>query len=175
MPAREGFVPEGFAVPEGLSTPVFRLVPLGPEHNISDHDAWSASIEHIRATPGYERRAWPPAEGMTLEENLADLERQGVGNAGKSRNRGAHHIKPVGTGKQSLARLPLCHLALQLSPVPLGHIGKIRDDKVKSLSGRWQRSLVELDPCGEAEALGVVTGDDECQRRGVTGADRTVG
>ena len=73
--SREGFVPEGFAVPEGLSTPAFRLVPLGPEHNVADHGAWSASIEHIRATPGFRGRDWPPAEGMTLEENLADLER----------------------------------------------------------------------------------------------------
>ena len=71
----EEFVPEDFAVPEGLSTPVFRLVPLGPEHNVADHGAWSASIEHIRATPGFRGRDWPPAEGMTLEENRADLER----------------------------------------------------------------------------------------------------
>ena len=73
--SREGFVPEDFAVPEGLRTPVFRLVPLGPEHNVADHGAWSASIEHIRATPGFAGRDWPPAEGMTLEDNLADLER----------------------------------------------------------------------------------------------------
>ena len=73
--SREGFVPDGFAVPEGLSTPVCRLVPLGPEHNVADHGAWSASIEHIRATPGFAGRDWPPAEGMTLEDNLADLER----------------------------------------------------------------------------------------------------
>jgi len=73
--AREKFVPEDFAVPEGLSTPGFRLVPLGPEHNVADRGAWSASIEHIRATPGFRGRDWPPAEGMTREENLADLER----------------------------------------------------------------------------------------------------
>ena len=74
---REAFVPEGFAVPAGLSTPRFRLVPLGAEHNLADHVAWSASIEHIRATPGFPAygRDWPPAEGMTHEENLADLER----------------------------------------------------------------------------------------------------
>ena len=73
--AREEFVPEGFAVPEGLSTPGFRLVPLGPEHNVADHGAWGASIEHIRATPGFHGSDWPPVEGMSLEENLADLER----------------------------------------------------------------------------------------------------
>ena len=74
---RERFVPEGFAVPAELSTPVFRLVPLGPEHNVADHDAWSASIAHIRATPGLPAygRDWPPLGGMTLEENLADIER----------------------------------------------------------------------------------------------------
>ena len=73
--SREGFVPDGFAVPAGLSTPVCRLVPLGPEHNVADHGAWSASIEHIQSTPGFAGRDWPPAEGMTLEDNLADLER----------------------------------------------------------------------------------------------------
>jgi hypothetical protein len=72
---RGGFVPEDFAVPEGLSTRDFRLAPLGPEHNRRDHAAWSASIEHVRATPGFRGRDWPPAEGMSLEENLADLER----------------------------------------------------------------------------------------------------
>ena len=48
---------------------------LGPEHNAADHAAWSASIDHIRATPGFHGRDWPPVYGMSLEENLADLER----------------------------------------------------------------------------------------------------
>ena len=30
-------------------------MPLGPEHNESDHAAWSTSIEHVRATPGLPR------------------------------------------------------------------------------------------------------------------------
>ena len=34
-----------------------------------------ASIEHIRATPGFRGHAWPPVEGMSLEANRADLER----------------------------------------------------------------------------------------------------
>ena len=71
----EEFVPEDFAVPERLSTPSFLLTPLGPEHNVADHVAWSTSIEHIRATPGFNDWDWPPAEGMALDENLADLER----------------------------------------------------------------------------------------------------
>jgi hypothetical protein len=50
-------------------------VALGPEHNDADHAAWSASIDHIRATPGFHGREWPPVDGMSLEENLADLER----------------------------------------------------------------------------------------------------
>jgi hypothetical protein len=66
------FVPAGFAVPEGLSTPLFRLEPLGPEHNDRDYAAWSSSIAHIHASPGFEGRRWPHA--MTLEENLRDLE-----------------------------------------------------------------------------------------------------
>jgi hypothetical protein len=66
------FVPDGFDVPRGLSTDTFRLVPLGPEHNESDHAAWTSSIEHIRATPGFVGRSWPP-DAMTLDQNRADL------------------------------------------------------------------------------------------------------
>ena len=62
-------------MPAGLTAPAFRLVALGPEHNVSDHAAWSASIAHIRATPGFRGHDWPPVEGMSLQENHADLER----------------------------------------------------------------------------------------------------
>ena len=68
------FVPESFAVPAGMSTESFRLVPLGPEHNAADHAAWMSSIEHIRATPGFADHDWPPPEGMTLAANLSDME-----------------------------------------------------------------------------------------------------
>jgi len=68
------FVPDGFEPPRGLETSDFRLEPLGPEHNERDFAAWSSSIEHIRASPGYgEESSWP--RPMTLAENLADLER----------------------------------------------------------------------------------------------------
>lgn len=67
------FVPDSFTPPAGLDHPAFRLRPLGPEHNASDHAAWSSSIGHIRATPGFEGRDWP--HPMTLAENLADLVR----------------------------------------------------------------------------------------------------
>ena len=66
------FVPSGFDVPARLETPWFALEPLGPEHNERDFEAWSSSIDHIRATPGYEGQSWP--HPMTLEENLGDLE-----------------------------------------------------------------------------------------------------
>jgi hypothetical protein len=69
------FVPHDFAVPQSLSGPGFRLEPLGPQHNESDRAAWTSSIEHIRATPGYPDGDWPPVGGMTLAENLRDLER----------------------------------------------------------------------------------------------------
>ncbi|MEO8477270.1 MAG: N-acetyltransferase [Actinomycetota bacterium] len=77
----ETFVPDDFEAPAGLSRPGMRLEPLGPEHNERDHEAWSSSIEHIRSTPGFRAsdadddgdESWPRA--MTLEENLADLER----------------------------------------------------------------------------------------------------
>jgi hypothetical protein len=53
-------------------------VALGPEHNVADHAAWSASIGHIRATPGFDGHDWPPTEGMALEQNLGDLERHAL-------------------------------------------------------------------------------------------------
>jgi hypothetical protein len=67
------FVPEDFQPPPGLVTDHFRLEPLGPEHNEADHEAWSSSIEHIRATPGFSDSRWP--RPMSLDENRADLER----------------------------------------------------------------------------------------------------
>jgi RimJ/RimL family protein N-acetyltransferase len=68
----EPIVPATFAAPPALDTSRFRLRPLGPEHNESDHAAWTSSIEHIHATPGFEASSWPTP--MTLEENLRDLE-----------------------------------------------------------------------------------------------------
>jgi hypothetical protein len=49
------FVPVDFVVPLRLETPQFRLEPLGPEHNDADYRAWSSSMEHIHATPGWEK------------------------------------------------------------------------------------------------------------------------
>ncbi len=66
------FVDPSFVPPEGLDTPDFRLRPLGPEHNVSDYAAWTSSIEHIHASPGWEGSDWPMP--MTLEANLGDLE-----------------------------------------------------------------------------------------------------
>jgi hypothetical protein len=66
------FVPADFAVPDGLATPLFRLEPLGPEHNERDYAAWTSSVDHIHASPGFEGSRWP--HEMTLEENLRDLE-----------------------------------------------------------------------------------------------------
>jgi hypothetical protein len=67
------FVPADFVVPLRLEAPQFRLEPLGPEHNDADYGAWSSSLEHIHATPGWEESSWP--REMTLEENRADLQR----------------------------------------------------------------------------------------------------
>jgi hypothetical protein len=67
----EPFVPDAFDPPRGLADPRFVLEPLGPQHNERDHAAWTSSIEHIRATPGFGDRSWP--HPMTLEENRADL------------------------------------------------------------------------------------------------------
>jgi hypothetical protein len=70
----ELFVPADFAVPDGLvADNRFRLAPLGPQHNQADYEAWTDSIDHIRATPGFIGRSWP--HPMSLEDNLRDLER----------------------------------------------------------------------------------------------------
>jgi hypothetical protein len=67
------FVPPGFVVPLALTTDDFRLEPLGPQHNDSDYEAWSSSVEHIHGTPGWETSSWP--DGRSLAENLRDLKR----------------------------------------------------------------------------------------------------
>ena len=65
------FVPDAFTPPAGLDHQLFRLRPLGPQHNDSDYAAWTSSTEHILATPGYEGSSWP--RPMTLDENMGDL------------------------------------------------------------------------------------------------------
>jgi len=67
------FVPDSFAAPPELVTEEFRLEPLGPQHNVGDFEAWTSSIDHIRATPGFPDGSWPTL--MPLCENLRDLER----------------------------------------------------------------------------------------------------
>jgi hypothetical protein len=67
------FVPADFAVPDGLVAEAFRLAPLGPQHNDSDYAAWTGSMDHIRATPGFIGGRWP--HPMSLQDNLGDLER----------------------------------------------------------------------------------------------------
>lgn len=78
------FVPPDFQPPTSLVTERFHLEPLGPQHNEADLAAWTSSIEHIRATPGYPDGSWPPPEGMSLEANLADLDRHAADFAARS-------------------------------------------------------------------------------------------
>jgi hypothetical protein len=70
--AEPSFVPEGFTPPTTLDGPGFRLEPLNGAHNDRDYAAWTSSMEHIHATPGWETSTWP--KEMTLDENMADLE-----------------------------------------------------------------------------------------------------
>ena len=81
--APDPFVPPDFTPPTSLVTEHFRLEPLGPQHNDADLAAWTSSIEHIRATPGYPDGRWPPADGMAPEDNLRDLERHAADFAGR--------------------------------------------------------------------------------------------
>jgi hypothetical protein len=66
------FVPASFDPPTRLVAEAFVLEPLGPRHNESDYAAWTSSLAHIRATPGFPWGEWP--HEMSLAENLADLE-----------------------------------------------------------------------------------------------------
>ena len=65
------FVPDEFDPPVGLTTPQFRLEPLGPQHNEADHAAWTSSMQHIRDTPGFATGSWP--HEMTIDQNRDDL------------------------------------------------------------------------------------------------------
>jgi len=67
------FIPADFAPPSGFDDELFHAIPLGPEHNEADYEAWTSSVEHIRETPGFAGRSWP--RPMTLDENRDDLAR----------------------------------------------------------------------------------------------------
>jgi hypothetical protein len=67
------FVPDDAVIPLGLTTELFRLEPLGSQHNDADRAAWMSSIPHIQATPGFVGRSWPPDDGMPAEANNRDL------------------------------------------------------------------------------------------------------
>jgi hypothetical protein len=69
---QDAFVPSGFVAPLALATEQFRLEPLGPQHNDSDYEAWSSSVEHIHTTPGWETSSWP--DDRSVEDNLRDLQ-----------------------------------------------------------------------------------------------------
>ena len=67
-------VPPDFVVPSGAVNTFFVLEPLGPEHNVADLAAWTSSIDHIKATPGFAGGPWPDRP-FSLEENETDLVR----------------------------------------------------------------------------------------------------
>src|SRR6202012_3197957 len=90
----ELFVPADFAVPDGLTAEQFRLEPLGPQHNAADYAAWTASIGHIQATPGFAGTGWP--HEMSLAENLRDLERHAQDFA--ERRGFTYTVLSIGTG-----------------------------------------------------------------------------
>jgi hypothetical protein len=77
----ELFVPADFAVPGALAAGPFRLEPLGPQHNAADYAAWTSSMDHIQATPGFAGWGWP--HPMSLADNLGDLERHAQDFAGR--------------------------------------------------------------------------------------------
>lgn len=72
-PNTHPFVPDDFDVPRSVDHPQFRLRPLDIEHNARDYAAWTTSVEHIQATPGFIGNEWP--HPMSLQENHGDLAR----------------------------------------------------------------------------------------------------
>jgi hypothetical protein len=66
------FVDADFAIPAPPGTAVFVLASLEVAHNEGDLAAWSSSVDHIHATPGFEGHLWPD-EPMTLTRNEEDL------------------------------------------------------------------------------------------------------
>ena len=71
QPDTRAFVPDDFDVPQQLIHASFRLEPLGAQHNERDYAAWTGSMDHIKATPGFVGAPWPHA--MSLAENHGDL------------------------------------------------------------------------------------------------------
>jgi hypothetical protein len=67
----DNLVPAGFLVPDSFDGPGFRFEPLGPQHNDRDYAAWTSSMEHILATPGFTSNRWP--RPMSIDDNLQDL------------------------------------------------------------------------------------------------------
>ncbi len=65
------FVSADFTPPPPPRTKNIWLEPLGRQHNDADYAAWTSSVDHIHATPGFESKRWP--HPMTLGENEADL------------------------------------------------------------------------------------------------------
>jgi hypothetical protein len=65
------FVPDGFDPPRALDHAQFRLRPLDVQHNERDYAAWTSSMQHIKATPGFADATWP--HPMSLAANHDDL------------------------------------------------------------------------------------------------------
>lgn len=72
MTTHEPIVDADFTPPTRLAGDGFVLEPLGPQHNERDYAAWTSSMEHIQATPGFAGWGWP--KPMPIEENLSDLQ-----------------------------------------------------------------------------------------------------
>jgi hypothetical protein len=70
----QSLVPGDFVVPQGFLR-AFAWSRSGPKPNEADRTAWMSSIDHIRATPGFPDSRWTPLGGLSLAENLRDLQR----------------------------------------------------------------------------------------------------
>jgi RimJ/RimL family protein N-acetyltransferase len=73
VPSNMPFVPNDFVVPRAFDCGGLRLRPLDVMHNERDYAAWTSSMDHIKATPGFVGEAWP--HPMSLVDNERDLAR----------------------------------------------------------------------------------------------------
>ena len=129
------FVPAGFAVPGGLLAEQFRLEPLRPQHNNADYAAWTASIDHIRATPGFAGPGWPVP--MSLADDLRDLERHAQDFA--QRRGFTYTVLSIGTGEV----IGCVYIYPPSDDSPAGGSSGGRQARVRS----WVRAdRAELDP-----------------------------
>ena len=142
------FVEPGFVPPAPPRGDGYLLTQLLVEHNEADLAAWSSSVEHIHATPGFEQRPWPD-EPMTLERNRADLQAHvddfasrprlhlhRAGGSGWRRRRLRVHLPVAAAGRRRARPLMGAGRSVRARRPPLPHRAPLARYRVALLVGR---------------------------------------